>query len=513
MTSSPIWRPPSEFAQQCQDLYGLTCPPAWGTPRRVEFPTLGGKAAKVMQSLGFDPMPWQRYVLDVGLEVDPATGLFAHREVGLSVPRQQGKTQQILAVMTHRIMAWTRQNVTYAAQTRGMARTRLEDEFIPTLDASKLSRKYRTRMTNGNEAVIWSSTRSKFGITANTEKAGHGPPLDLGVIDEAFAHEDDRLEQAMSPAMATRDMGQLWWASAGGTEKSLFLNKKRLQGREMVQRLWETGIFPRAAYFEWFAPDDLPRDEPSTWRVCMPALGFTITEDTIRADLDRMDDAEFDRAYLNRTKKSTPPPDLNVPSKEWPTRVDEGSRRGLQVAFAVDVTPDRSRSSIAVFSIREDGKEHMELVDHRPGTNWVPSRLLMLRERWDPVAIGIDVVGAPAATLLEELKQAGIGKPVDPQRPMRGDLAVPTAAEFAAACAAWTDSVRQDRARHIDQTELNTAVAGARSRPLVDAYAWKRTASSVDISPLVAVTLARWAYVSRVEIVMDAEYDVLESIF
>jgi len=183
------------------------------------------------------------------------------------------------------------------------------------------------------------------------------------------------------------------------------------------------------------------------------------------------------------------------------------------VAFAVDVTPDRSRSSIAVFSIREDGKEHMELVDHRPGTNWVPSRLLMLRERWDPVAIGIDVVGAPAATLLEELKQAGIGKPVDPQRPMRGDLAVPTAAEFAAACAAWTDSVRQDRARHIDQTELNTAVAGARSRPLVDAYAWKRTASSVDISPLVAVTLARWAYVSRVEIVMDAEYDVLESIF
>jgi hypothetical protein len=511
-TSSEIWRPPPEFNQQCLDLYGLECPPLWGTPRRPDFPTLGGKAAKVMRSLGFEPMPWQQYVLDVGLEIDPETGLFAHREVGLSVPRQQGKTQQVLAVMTHRIIAWTRQNVTYAAQTRGMARTRFEDEFLPTLDASKLASKYRTRMTNGNEAIIWKSTRSKFGITSNTEKAGHGPPLDLGVIDEAFAHEDDRLEQAMSPAMATRAMGQLWWASAGGTEKSLFLNKKRLQGRELVQQLWETGRFPRAAYFEWFAPDDLPRDDPATWRTCMPALGYTITESTIRADLDRMDDAEFDRAYLNRTKKALPPPDLNVPTKEWPARVDVSSRRGEELAFAVDVTPDRSRSSIAVYSVREDGYEHMELIDYRPGTNWVPRRLLTLRERWDPVAIGIDVVGAPAATLLRELEDVGICKPAEPERPDRGDLAIPTAAEYAAACGQWTDSVRQGRARHIDQTELNTAVAGARSRPLVDSYAWKRTASRVDISPLVAVTLARWAFELRAPIVEDANYDLMDSI-
>lgn len=514
-TSSEIWRPPSEFNQQCLDLYGLKCPPLWGTPRRPEFKTLGGKAAKVLQSLlppGAEPMPWQRYVLDVSLEIDPETGLFAYRKVGLSVPRQQGKTEQILALMTHRVMAWTRQNVVYAAQTRGMARTRFEDEFIPKLDASKLASKYRTRMSNGNEAVIWKSSRSKFGITSNTEKAGHGPPLDLGVVDEAFAHEDDRLEQAMSPAMTTRDMGQLWWASAGGTEKSVFLNKKRLQGRELIQQLWETGRFSRTAYFEWFAPDDLPRDDPATWRTCMPALGYTITEDTIRAELDDLDDSEFDRAYLNRTKKALPPPDLNVPTREWPARVEVSSRRGPELAFAVDVTPDRSRSSIAVYSVREDGREHMELIDHRPGTNWVPKRLLQLRERWDPVAIGIDVVGAPAATLLRELEGIGIGKPADAERPDRGDLAVPTAAEYAAACGQWADSVRQGRARHIDQAELNSAVAGARSRPLVDSFAWKRTASETDISPLVAVTLARWAYELRVSIVEDANYDLMNSI-
>lgn len=512
MTTSETWQPPPEFAAQLRDLYDLKCPPRWGTPRRPDFPTLGGKAAKVMRGLGFEPMPWQRYVLDVGLEIDPATEVFAHREVGLSVPRQQGKTQQVLAVMTHRVMAYTRQNVMYAAQTRGMARTRFEDEFVVTLDQSSLARKYRTRMSNGNEAVIWSKTRSKFGITSNTEKAGHGPPLDLGVIDEAFAHEDDRLEQAMSPAMATRRMGQLWWASAGGTEKSMFLNKKRLRGRELIQLLWQTGRRPGVAYFEWFSPDDEPRDDPETWRKCMPALGFTVTEETIRADLDRMDDAEFDRAYLNRTKRSVPPPDLNVPTKEWPNRVDKTSKRSDDLAFAVDVTPDRASASIAVYSPRGDGTEHMELIDQRPGTSWVPARLVALRERWNPVAIGMDVAGSPAATLLAELHEAGIRKPTDPGRPKRGDLAIPSTSEYAAACGQWTDSVRQGRARHIDQPELNTAVAGARSRPLVDAYAWKRTASSVDISPLVAVTVARWAYESRAAIVRAATYDVLESI-
>ena len=243
----------------------------WGPPRRPHFPTLGGKVAKVMERLGYPPMPWQRYVLDVALELDPETGIPAYREVGLSVPRQQGKTQQLLGVMVHRCMAWARQNVVYAAQDRNHARQRWEDEFLVTLDGSPLAGRYRARKTNGNEAILWRKTRSKLGITSNTEKAGHGPPLDLGVIDEAFAHADDRLEQAFSPAMLTRPLAQLWWASAGGTDKSVWLNRKRELGRQLIEALWASGLHPATAYFEWFAPDDLRRDDPATWWSCMPA--------------------------------------------------------------------------------------------------------------------------------------------------------------------------------------------------------------------------------------------------
>jgi hypothetical protein len=36
-------------------------------------------------------------------------------------------------------------------------------------------------------------------------------------------------------------------------------------------------------------------------------------------------------------------------------------------------------------------------------------------------------------------------------------------------------------------------VTGAKKRPLGDAWAWSRKSSAVDISPLVACTLARFA--------------------
>jgi len=464
-----------------------------------------------MGRLGFEPMPWQRYVLDVGLELDPVTGLFAHREVGLSVPRQQGKTQQILAVMVHRIMAWERQNVTYAAQNRTMAKKRWEDEFLATLDASALQGKYRPRKTTGNEAIIWGATRSLLGITSNTEKAGHGPPLDLGVIDEAFAAEDDRLEQAFSPAMLTKKMAQLWWASAGGTERSVWLNKKRAAGRALVEQLWETGERPSAAYFEWFAPDDMPRDDPATWRATLPALGHTVTEAVIRAELEKLDPAEFDRAYLNRTRRAVPPSDPNVPKESWAGLVGGKWRPGPDVALAVDVSHARDYSSIGVASVREDGRMHLELVDRRAGTDWLVPAVVRLSRLWRPVAVAV-AGRSPAASLVDDLKAAGLRSPEASEPAERGDLVVLRQGDVIEACGQIADAVRQGRVVHTDQAPLTAAVNGARTRRSGDAWTLDRRSSPVDISPLVAVTLARWALLTRGP-VANEDYDPLDSVY
>lgn len=526
MTDSATWVPPSNFREQLQELYGLDCPPRWGLPRRLDFPTYGPAACRILTALGTPAMPHQRYSLDCALEVDPATGNLWYREVGLSIMRQQGKTQQVLGAKVHRIAAWPRQRVTYAAQTRGMARQRWEDEFVVALEQSKaLASKFKVRKGNGNEAIIWSATRSLLGITSNTEKAAHGPPLDMGVIDEAFAHEDDRLEQAMAPAMLTRPNAQLWWASAGGTEKSIYLNRKRATGRELVERYWKAGVWPRSFYAEWFSPDEEPRDDPATWHGCMPALcpawpcrcdpagvwHHTISEAIVLAELERLEPAEFDRAMLNRTKRDVPAPDPNVPAKEWPGRADIDSQCGPDVAFAVDVTPSGDRASIGAYSVRGDGMGHVELVDRRRGTEWVIPALLRLRALWDPIATAIDTFG-PAGALISDLEKAGICRSEDPDNPARGDLIVPGTRDVAHACGQVAIAVREGKLVHIDQPELNTALAGARTRTLGDAWAWARRTATSDISPLVAVTLARWAYEARVELVTD-DYDIADSIY
>ncbi|MGW3416471.1 terminase large subunit domain-containing protein [Streptomyces phaeochromogenes] len=515
-TTSETWRPPTEFAEDLRERYGLECPPLWGTPRHPDRPSLGPKLWKVMTKLGAPPMPWQKYVSDVALEIDPGTGFLAHRENGLSVSRQQGKTELYLGAQVHRANAWPRQNIVYAAQTRGMARQRWEDEFWEKIVTSQLARMARIRKSNGNEAILWGRTRSRMGITANTEKAGHGPPLDMGLIDEAFAHEDDRLEQAFSPAMLTRPMAQLWWASAGGTTKSVWLNKKRERGRALIEALFAAlaedpnAPRPRTCYFEWFAPEEMDRADPATWRATLPALGYTVTEEIIAAELEKMDPAEFDRAYLNRTRKPTPPTDPNVPKGKWQGLVDAKSRPTRDVAFAIDVSQDRAHSSIAAASLRPDGKVHMEVVARRPGTDWVVPAIVKLHKLWNPVAVAIASVGTPAGSLIDDLVAAGIDVPKDKEHPDRGDLAVMRTGDIVEACGQMADAMNQGTARHIDQVPLTAAVNGARTRKNGDAWTLDRTSSLTEISPFCAATFARWALLIRGPHVID-DYDIADT--
>lgn len=508
------WEAPTEFGDDLKARYGLECPPRWGTPRNPAHKTLGPKAARVMEAMGCKPMPWQQYVLDVCLEIDPETGDLFYRKVGISVPRQQGKTELVFALMLHRALAFPRNRVVYAAQTANDARKRWTDELVARADDSPIGKMFHARRTNGNEAYICKTNRSMIQITANTEKAGHGPPLDLGMIDEAFAHTDDRLEQAFGPAMSTRNNAQLYWVSAGGTSKSNFLNKKRQNGRELIERQWANGKFTaRVAHFEWYAPEDMPRDSVDTWNAVMPALGITVRPETVRAELVSMDPAEFDRAYLNRTRKPTPPEDPNVPKAAWQTRVAMPPTwvEGERIAFGVDVAPGRDYASISCAIATDDGKMHLSLVDRRSGTDWIVPALAKLKARWKPVAIGLDRVG-PAGSLMDDLKAAGITPPEKADSPVYGDLAIPKSYEATAGCAQMADAIRQGSITHTDQPLLTAAINGAMTRSVNEAWMWNRRTALADITPLVAATLARWALITR-EAAVPADYDIMDSFY
>jgi hypothetical protein len=153
------------------------------------------------------------------------------------------------------------------------------------------------------------------------------------------------------------------------------------------------------------------------------------------------------------------------------------------VCFAFDVAPDRASSAVAAAGRRPDGLWHLEVVDHRRGTGWVVPRLLELRERWDPIAVAADAAG-PAGSLVYRCEEAGFS------------VEAVSAGDHAKACGLLVDLVDDEQIRHLGSGELASALRGATRRPLGDAWAWSRKNSTVDISPLVAVTLALWGAVT-----------------
>lgn len=460
----------------------LSCPPRWGTERNHDRDTYGPAVGKVAARLGTPLMPWQQHVADIVLEIDPATGLLVYREYVVTVPRQSGKTTLILAKLVHRALAYGgRQRILYTAQTRGSARMKWEDEHVATLENSRYRQMFTVRRQLGQEAIRWKNG-SKHGITSNTEKAGHGETLDEGVIDEAFAQEDNRLEQAFKPAMITRPQPQLGVVSTAGTAKSTYLREKVDAGRLRC----EAGLTEGVAYFEWSARDDADPADPATWRGCMPALGHTVTEAAIQADYLSMKLPEFRRAYLNQWPDAAPDLWLVIPEETWTSLMSPGVISGPVVA-AVDVVPERSFASIGLAGRRADGRLQVEVTDHRPGTAWVVDRAKEIDDRSEVRAWIVDSTG-PAGSLVAPLRAAGL-RVEEPSTREAGHAAQ----SFYDACC---DS---GELAHLGDPLLASAVAGALKRPLGDGgWAWARKGTSVDISPLVTATLAGWGFSSLV---------------
>ena len=437
-------------------------------------------------------MPWQRHVADVALEFDPDTGRLVYRRVVLTVPRQSGKTTLLLAKMVHRAQGFgRRQVIVYTAQTRLKARKKWEDEHLPILEHSQFKSLFTVRRQIGQEAIRWRNG-SLHGLDAPTEESGHGDVLDEGVIDEAFSQEDARVEQGMAPAMITRPQPQLDVVSTAGKSKA---RSPYLWGKVEAGRLAaEAGLTTGTAYFEWSAPTDADPADPATWWGCMPALGWTVTEDAVRSEFQSMELNEFRRAYLNQWLDETPADWLVIGRQAWQSLADPRSQIVDRPAFCVAVNSDRTWAAIGAAGCRAEGLSHVEVVEHRRGTSWVVPWLkerVDRRDRWSPCATVIAPSG-PAGSLITEAEAAGL------------EVMKQSVREVAHGCASLYDATGANPKvdlppwlRHLDQPNLNAALAGAQKRDLGDAWLWSLKATVVDPSPLIAVTGALWGHTAR----------------
>ncbi len=476
----------------------LACPPRWGTPRRPERLTYGTKATEVAALLGIKLMPWQQHVLDVALEVNPATGRLAYRQVFLSLPRQSGKTAVLLVLWITRCLAMgQRQQVIYTAQDRNSARKKWEKDFLGFLEDSKLrpGKHFTIRRSNGSEGTFWRTTRSWQGISATLATSGHGEALDLVLIDEAFAFTDpEAIDGSFGPPMLTRPEPQMWVVSTAGTWKSTFLNQRREAARAAAEADTGTGT----ACFEWSADPEWDLSDRSRWPLYMPGLvDGLVTKEAVAAAIAPMSELAARRAFMNLTtepdeEEQVEGMDIEAWARQELQEEDDGEMDGPLVA-AIAVSMDRTVSSVGMAGYRPDGDIQVEVADRKPGTGWLVDRVVGIVARHGAKGVAVDP-GSPAGPLIQDFQDEGI------------EVFELGARAYAQACGRMYDRVDHGRIWHRGQTVLNDAVVGAKRRPLGDAWAWDRRASGDDITPLEAVSLAAGALVELPEDEDDGEY-------
>lgn len=508
--SVQVIKPSQEWLHLTAD--DLDCPPRWITPRNLDRATYGPNVASVAANLGKPWQPWQHVVGNTAMEIDPVTGRLVYSTVIITLPRQQGKTCLTIPVMTHRAIAWPKQTITYAAQTRTAALEKFKDDHEPMLAESIYADRYEPSWSTNAEKLRFDNG-SIWGIQATTRSAGHGPTLDLGVLDEGWSQADNRMDQAWLPAMMTRD-SQMWLPSTMGTDASTYFNDKVDTGREAVEAGLQEDIF----YCEWSAEWDADPMDPATWWGCMPALHTgMVTEAKVRAAQRELASkpGEFARAYCNIKQGDNRRLSL-IDMKHFAGLAKPRSKVRAPFAFGLEISHDRKWWTAAVVGMRPDGLMHCEIMIHSADLSLIMPWLRKRVKRWAPMGLGVDF-GGPAGSLRTEFAREGytLWKPDVAADGADGLLVVPDMREVAQASGEMFDAIDQGKIVWLGaemQPMLSKAVAGAQTRPLSDAWAWARRGNSV-ITPLVALTFARWVYLTRAHLYDQANYAVSDSVW
>jgi hypothetical protein len=452
--------------------------------------------------LGIDPLPWQRWLMIHAHELRP-DGRFRFRTVVVLVARQNGKTTIVegknlwkMFVLQVRLVIGTAQNLDLSEESWDHAVDIVES--IPELKAEIA----KVDKTNGKKALKLTNG-SRWKIAAASRRGGRGLSGDDVNLDELREHQNWDSWGAVTKTTMARPNPQIWAFSNAGDDKSIVLNALLEQGRAAAEHP-ETAD-QTLGLFEWSAPDDVKctcgrpdnihtptcrlRD-PVVRAQANPALGYTMAVEALDSALTTDPDAVYRTECLCQRVPDLRPDWVVIDKDTWLSLADPTSRRVGRVVFAIDATPGGTHAVVGVAGVREDGLGHLEVVDHRRGTGWVVDRAVALKERHGAPFV-VDPKG-PAGFLIADLEEAG----VEVIRTSAGDVADATGSLIAGTGAAEGDDATF---RYIPNPALDAAVAGAVTKPLGDGQKWDRRSPSVDISPLVAITLARHGLATYVE--------------
>lgn len=460
--------------------------------------------ADISASFGVTLDEWQEDVLRASMgERSDAT--WAAKRVGLSVPRQNGKSQLLVARALAGALLFGERKIVISAHEQDTARESFA-KLVEIIDAdANAALRARIAPRGVMQAINREQVKFKNGATiqfkARTGPGGRGFSSDCLMLDEA-----QRLKRAawvsINSTMSAMPNPQVWLLGTPPTpedegETFASIRDAALSGHS-------TGL----AYLEWSADPNDPeiarvyRDGKRRWtpeveRLCWesnPAWNIRINHEVVQGEFD-----SYSREEFSIDRWGIWPQDIGatrlISSDEWEatgvTTVPSG-RPSLAVAFS----RDGDRQAVAG-SIKHDDGVHVELIGAHSGSTeaGVASLVSWLCEendgapRWRRYA-WIALCGkAGASTVHKELRDRGV-----PEKAIK----VLTLADYTSSCALFYEAVRAKTVTHSaieGQKALDDSVAvcDRKFRGADGAWGWEPTTADGDETPIEAVSVAHWA--------------------
>jgi hypothetical protein len=336
------------------------------------------------------------------------------------------------------------------------------------------------------------------------------------VLDEAQELRDEQMD-GITPILGSKSMTGnpqlLFSGSAGNFESTVFAK---------VRRRGIAGGEDRLGFAEWsiddeayWAADTFERERivatVESFALANPTFGVVradgtggISEDYLRDEIGDLSPAGFAREHLGvGTWPKDDAHDWVIPRLRWTeqARPDQEVPEGSLVLALSAAWGERWFSIAGAATVDGDCYGWLERQDQ--GSAWVVPEVLRLVKENRCSAVLLDA-GGPASSLADELERElkATGVP----------LARLSGREAAQACGSLSDAVTAVPATftHRGQTEVNAALAGARTKDIGDGlWVFDRRKSETDIAPLEALALARHGWV----LYGANDYDVLQSAY
>lgn len=414
---------------------------------------LAERTIELWESYNAELLPWQKAIIRRWMATDEE-GKWANPDCGLSLPRQNGKTEDLICriiggmVFLGECLVYTAHQVSTVDEIKRRvlkffydAQPEIRDLLTSEFDKEPKSFDY-VELRNGGRCIFRTRTRSSgLGFTSDT------------LLHDEAQEMSDAHEEALRPTISAGKQRNPQVIMAGTPPTSGSAGTVFLRARRNVL----SGKAQNFCWQEWSVEHITASDDVDAWYETNPSLGYFVSERAVAAESTTMSQDSFNKmrlgwyAGLDSQRLFT--------DEEWNclALAEVKLPEKPDLVYSVKFAPDRSAVTLAVGVVIGE-KVHVEVIERRRMSDGIAWLVRWLLDRWRNASKIIIDGAAGQGLLVEELVRS--------EKRIAKRILTPNVKEAGNAYAGFYQAIQDKTLTHYNQPLLNSAIRTAKRRDI-----------------------------------------------